>query len=79
MQSKLTDASDWEETEVLARLVRVNAAQHRRADYFCRLRHVVRCAALQTRLAAAKNARTLTQLSSCPSEATAAGVQRNLA
>ena len=74
MQSNLTDASDWEETEILARLVRVNAAQHRRADYFCRLQHVVRCAALHTRLAAAKNARILAQISGCPSKANAADV-----
>ena len=75
MQSKLKDASDWEETEILTRLVRVNAAQHRRADYFCRLQSVARCAALHTRLAAGKNARTLAQTSECPSESNAVGVR----
>lgn len=68
LQSKLKDASDWEECKVLARLVHVNAAQHRRADYFCRLQSVVRCASMHTRLAAAKHARFLAEIATCPTE-----------
>jgi hypothetical protein len=74
MQSKLKDPSDWEEYEVLARLVRVNEAQHRRADYFSCLQSVVRCASLHSRLAAAKHARTLAEISGCSTESKDVGV-----
>lgn len=74
MQNKLKDASDWEESEVLARLVHVNEAQHRRGDYFCRLQSVVRCASLHTRLAAAKNAHSLAEIPARPTESNDVGV-----
>lgn len=74
MQNKLQDASNWDEYNVLVRLVRVNEAQHRRGDYFCRLQNVVRCATLHSRLAAAKHACSVAQITGYPTESNDEGM-----
>ena len=56
--------------------MRVNEAQHRRADYFSRLLGVVRCISLHERLAAAKHAQGLGGVKGIDVDTSDAGVLR---